>query len=272
MGSNDIPPPHVPSSYHAICTLLLGTGGIGYTITYFLMTRQSLHDRTYAMPLLSLAFNFGWEIIFSLYVAESFQEKTIFTIWMLLDLGLVYGVVKYGKNEWTHAPIVGRHIGKILCVLVAWWCWALWAISTWWVDERAPVSPKEGKIYRGVVGPDTTELGFWTALTAQVVLSCLLLAQIIVRGHSGGASYSIWVTRFVGSLSGLNLYYGYCWYVWPEAHGYYMNPFAVCLWVTWPLADLAYFVLLRQVRKTEIVLEDGRKVGQKNAVANGKVS
>lgn len=235
------------------------------------MTRQSLRDRTYAMPLFALMFNVGWEVIFSFYVAESVPEKTTFTVWMLLDLGLVYVTVKYGKNEWTHAPVVVRNIGKILLVGVLWWCWALWALSSWWLDLDNPVNPKPGKIYKGVNGVDSTELGFWTALVAQVVLSVSLLVQIIVREHSGGTSYAIWATRFLGSVFGLNVYYGYCWYVWPEAHGYFMNPFAVCLCVTWMVADIVYVVVLKKVKKTEVVLRDGRKVRKGISVQDVKV-
>ncbi|KAH7132477.1 tyrosyl-DNA phosphodiesterase-domain-containing protein [Dendryphion nanum] len=260
MGSNDIPPPHVNSNYLLIHHLIMGTGGLLWTTTYVLMTRQSFKDKSYSMPLFSLAFNFAWEIIFALYVAETFLEKTVFVTWMLVDLGLVYAVLEYGKNEWAHAPVVVRHIGKIFMVSVMWWCCALWAICSWWVDPRNPVNPKEGKIYNGKVGPDTTELGWWTSLLAQVILSVMLLAQIVTRGHSGGASYSIWATRFFGSLIGLNGYYGYCWYVWPEAHGYFTNPFAVCLWITWVVADIAYLVVLRDVKTSEIVLKNGRKV------------
>lgn len=136
---------------------------------------------------------------------------------MVLDIGLLYAVLCYGKNEWAHAPVVGRNIGKILGVFVLWWCWAFWALATWWLDETIPVNPKPGKIYFGVEGIDTTELGWSTALAAQVVLSVMLLAQIAVRETSAGASYAIFLTRFLGSLLGLNLYYGYCWWVWPES-------------------------------------------------------
>jgi hypothetical protein len=260
MGSNDIPPPHVSPLYPALSSLFMATGGLCYTITYFLMVQQSYRDRTYAMPIFSLALNFAWEIVFALFVAEAPLEKTIFVLWMVLDAGLVYGVLKYGKNEWAHAPAVSRNLGKIMSVAVLWCCWALWAISSWWIDEANPVNPKPGKVYFGVNGIDTTELGYWTAVFAQVVLSCLLLAQITVRGNSGGASYSIWVTRFVGSLAGLNVYYGYCWFVWPEAHGYVMHPLSICFLATWPVADLAYLAVLREVKKTEVTLKDGRKV------------
>jgi hypothetical protein len=218
------------------------------------------------MPLFSLAFNFGWEIIFSTYVAESLPEKTTFWLWMILDLGLVYAVLKYGKNEWTHAPLVGQNIGKILLAFVLWSCWAFWALSNWWIQEN--INPKPGKHYGGVEGPDTTELGWWTALAAQDVLSVMLLAQIMVRGNSGGASYGIWAIRFVGSLCGLVIYYGYCWYVWPEAHEYVVNPLSICMSATWVGTDLAYLIVLRNVKRTETVLKDGWKVRRNSGKGN----
>jgi hypothetical protein len=94
--------------------LLRGTGSLLYTTTYIFMTRQSLRDLTYAMPVVPLAFNFAWEIVFALYVAESLPEQIVFVTWMFIDIGLVYTVVKYGENQWKHAPIVGQITGKIL--------------------------------------------------------------------------------------------------------------------------------------------------------------
>jgi hypothetical protein len=258
MTRHDVLPPHVDPSLRTVNDALLGTGGIGYTICYILMTRQSIRDRTYAMPLFSLAFNFAWEIIFALFVAEEAQEKAIFTIWMLIDLGLVYAVITFGANEWKHAPVVGKNIGKIFATMLAWWCIALYAVCAWWLDPANPVSTKNGKAYRGIKGIDTDELGYWTALVAQVVLSVMSLAQIVIRGNSGGSSYGIWTTRFLGSIAGLNLNYGYCWWVWPEAHGYVANPFAVVMMVTWVLADLAYFVVLHNVKSTEVLSVDGQ--------------
>ncbi|KAF2733899.1 hypothetical protein EJ04DRAFT_512903 [Polyplosphaeria fusca] len=252
MGSNDRPPSHVPSSYHAISMLLLGIGGLSWTITYLLIVRQSLRDRTYSMPMFSLAFNFAWEIVFAIYIAEVGEEKAVFGVWLVIDLGLVYTMIKYGENEWRHAPAIGRNIGKIFALLVLWWCWALWAICVWWVDESNPVKPKQGKLYRGVEGPDTTELGYWTALVAQVVLSAMYLSQIIIRGHSGGSSYAIWFARFIGSAAGLNLLYVYCYLVWPEAHDYVASQPSICLLATWVLADIAYVVLLRKLKKNEV--------------------
>jgi hypothetical protein len=258
MGLNEMPPAHVSSNYTAIGVSLLGIGGILYTLTYYLMTHQSLRDRTYAMPLLPLSFNFAWEAIFLFYVSEEFHEQAIFTLWMLLDLGLVYAVTTYGSQEWTHAPVLARHLGKILAAMIAWWGWALYAVCAWWIKND--VGKKAGIFYQGVEGPDVVELGFWTALVAQVVLSCASLAQILVRGNSGGTSYTIWACRFFGSLSGINLNYLWLWWAWSEAHEYFMNPFATCMLVTWIAADVVYLFVLVEVKKTEVISADGRKV------------
>ncbi|KAF2686821.1 phospholipase D/nuclease [Lentithecium fluviatile CBS 122367] len=257
MGLNETPP-HVPSTYTPIGIALLGIGGILYTITYYLMTRQAQRDRTYAMPLLPLAFNFAWEATFLFYVSEEVHEKVIFTLWILIDIGLVHDVIRYGANEWTHAPVIAKNLGKILAVMVAWWGWALFAVCRWWITND--VGRKVGIVYQGVEGPDVVELGFWTALVAQVVLSFASLAQILVRRNTGGTSYTIWTCRVLGSLSGLNANYLWLWWAWPEAHEYLKNPFAICLLVSWVVADMIYLFVLMDAKRTEVVLKDGRKV------------
>jgi hypothetical protein len=143
--------------------------------------------------------------------------------------------------------------------MLAWWCIALYAVSSWWTDPVSPVNPKAGKSYRGINGIDTDELGFLTALVAQVFLSVMSLAQIVVRESSRGSSYSIWASRFIGSLAGLTLNYGYCWWVWPEAHGYYASPINVVMMVTWIVADLGYFVVLCKVPQTGTTMDGKTK-------------
>lgn len=262
MGSNDIPPPHVTSSYFAVSTALLFLGALGYTSTYLLMTLQSLRDRTYAMPLFSLSLNFAWEIVFSFYVSESLPEKATFTIWMILDIGLLYAVFKHGAREWAASPMVAGNISKILAICVLWCCVLLWAFCKWWIESYSPAHPVPGKIYYGVNGIDTTELGWWTALAAQVVLSVMSLAQILVRGSDRGTSWTIWTTRFLGSLFGLLGFYGYCWWAWPEAHAYFVNPLAVAGSATWVLADLG-FVAVFWIVKGEEGYSGKERVGEK---------
>ncbi|KAF2762933.1 hypothetical protein EJ05DRAFT_447376 [Pseudovirgaria hyperparasitica] len=258
MGSNDIPPPHVPKHVVPTCNALLQLGGSLWTLTYILYTRQSFRDKSYGMPLFALALNFAWELVYALVVAESLLEKTVFTVWLVIDCFMVYGTVKYARYEWSHAPQIARNMGKIFIVLAGLAIWGQWAFAKWWIDND--VGRREGKFYRGVVGPDTTELGFWSALFNQVYLSAASLAALGVRGHSGGVSWGIWATRAFGSVFGLYAVYAWEWYFWREAHGYVMNPFAVFMWGVSIICDVVYPFALWRIKKTERVLADGRKV------------
>ena len=190
MGSNDTPPPHVASHVVPVCNALLQVGGGLWTICYILLLRQSIKDRSYGMPLFSLALNVSWEAVYALTVAEMPLERAVFGLWLVIDLGMIYTTMKYGKKEWDHAPLVARNLGTIFVALTVYALVGHWAFAKWWLEND--VGKKDGKFYRGVVGPDTTELGFWSAGMTQVYLSAASLAQLLIRQHSRGVSWSIW--------------------------------------------------------------------------------
>jgi hypothetical protein len=103
---------------------------------------------------------------------------------------LIYGTVKFAKNEWHHSKAVARNMAPILAVLTAGMALGNFAFVKWWFDYS--VCEKKGKVYNGVEGPDTTELGFWSAAFGQALLSVASLSQLVVRQHSGGVSWGIW--------------------------------------------------------------------------------
>ncbi|KAF2838696.1 hypothetical protein M501DRAFT_935173 [Patellaria atrata CBS 101060] len=258
MGSNDVPPPHVPSYVIPMTGVILSIAGPLWTICYILHVRQAFKTKSYGMPLLALTLNFGWEIVMGLFVAEELLEKIVFIIWLLLDIPLIYCFLQYGKNEWSHSPLITKNLHVVFAVLAFLSIAAVGSFSKWWVDND--VGRKEGKFYHGRLGPDTTELGYWTAAIIQLYISTSSLAQLLTRGHSGGVSYGIWITRAIGSFLGLPVGYGILWYHWREAHEYFMSPFSVFMWTTTTISDVIYPFLLAYVRKTERTLSDGRKL------------
>lgn len=64
-------------------------------------------------------------------------------------------------------------------------------------------------------------------------------------------------TRTLGSVVGLYMNYGWAWYMWREAHEYFMSPFGIFLWGTGLLCDLIYPFTFIAVKKTETVLIRG---------------
>jgi len=181
---------------------------------------------------------------------------------------MVYGVLRYAKFEWQHAPWVARNVGVIFGGMVAVATIGHWTFANWWIEHN--IGRREGKYYRGVVGPDTTELGFWSAALCQAYLSAASLCQLVVRQHSGGVSWAIWLTRTLGSVIGLYINYGWAWYFWTEAHEYFMSPFAIFLWATGFVCDILYGYALWHIQKTETVMEDGRKISRNAMVKDDK--
>ena len=190
MGSHDIPPPHVPSHVVPIGNFLLQIGGGLWTLCYYLLARESFRSKSYGMPLFALALNFSWEVVYALYVVEYALERIVFTLWLIIDCGMVYGMIKYAKYEWMHSPIIARNIGKIFFVMAGACVVGHWTFAKWWIEND--VGKREGKFYKGVIGPDITELSFWSAALCQAYLSAASLCQLVVRQHSGGVSWSIW--------------------------------------------------------------------------------
>lgn len=198
MGSNDVPPAHCPSWVVPTSTALLGVGVLFWDATYILMTRRALVTKSYGMPLLALALNVSWELVYAFYVSEMLLEKLAFAFWLLLDIGLIYTTVQFGPEAWRLTnPWVGRNIGWIFALMTVVGCWGHSAFAAWWMSEPHRGSgDKTGKFWAGRDGYDATEVAFWSAAVCQLAGSAGSLAMLISRGHSGGTSYLIWYVFF----------------------------------------------------------------------------
>ncbi|KAK3376482.1 hypothetical protein B0T24DRAFT_550162 [Lasiosphaeria ovina] len=262
MGSNDVPPEGCPWWLVPVHMGLLGVGLLLWDATYILMIRRAMATKSYSMPLLGLAINLSWELVYLFYVVEMPIEAAGFLFWLLLDVGLVYTTVRFAPEDWKNtSPWVGRNIAWILALMTAVACFGNYSFAAWWLAEPGMGSgDKAGKWWCGQEGHDTTELAFWSAGFAQVVASAGSIAMLIVRGHSGGTGYAIWFCRAMGTLFGLVLCNVLMWWYWPEAHGFIVSPFAVFLWATAIACDVAYPLVLWQVRRLEQVLPDGRVI------------
>ncbi|KAI0156360.1 hypothetical protein GGR57DRAFT_79039 [Xylariaceae sp. FL1272] len=263
MGSSDTPPADAPEWLVFASTACLGVGILFWDMAYILMTRRALQTKSYSVPILGLAINVSWEIVYGLYVAEELLERVGFTVWLLLDLGVIYTTIRFAPHDWaTTSKFVGQHMSWILGFMVLLGCWGHWAFIKWFLSEpNVGTGDKTGKWWRGREGYDTTEAAFWSAGVAQLVGSTTMLAMLVVRGHSGGTSYRIWACRFIGSIFGMGFANGLLWWFWPEPHAFWVSELSIFICGLSFISDLAYGFALWQVRKTEIVLPDGRLVG-----------
>ncbi|KAH6640069.1 hypothetical protein BKA67DRAFT_528325 [Truncatella angustata] len=262
MGLSDTPPAHVPEWVVPLSTTFLGLGVVFWDLTYILITRRSLRTRSYGMPILGLMTNVSWEMVYGFYVAETALEQSGFILWLLLDLGLVYTTIRFAPDDWAAtSPKIGRNISWVLGSMLLFGCWGHYAFVSWWLSAPGiGFGDKTGKWWRGKEGYDQTELAYWSAGVAQMVLSVASVAMLLIREHSGGTSYKIWFCRFFGSLSGMGFCNGVLWWYWPEAHGYWVSPLGIFICGCSLAADTVYPFLLHSVRKHEVQLPDGRLV------------
>ena len=193
MGSSDIPPPTAPTWLIPASTAFLGAGVFFWLVTYVLMIRQSLRDNATPLPILALALNLSWEVVTAVYVTEMPLELLGFGLWLLFDLPVLYVTLRAARQSFKTQPIIARNCGLILALTFAVGVAANFFFAQWWLAEpHRGYGIKWGKTWKGQEARDCTELSWWTAGFAQATFSVGVLAMLLQRGHSGGASYSIW--------------------------------------------------------------------------------
>ena len=83
-------------------TALALASGLFWTLTYVLVIRQGLADRTYGMPLVALCANLAWEFIFSVVRPHHGVQHGVDIAWLCLDLGIAYTALRYGPREFPY--------------------------------------------------------------------------------------------------------------------------------------------------------------------------
>ncbi|KAG9258399.1 uncharacterized protein F5Z01DRAFT_689703 [Emericellopsis atlantica] len=250
MAFGAIPPPHVTDWFQPVYDATFQFGGVCWTLCYILIAREGLKTKSYGMPLLALANNFAWEMVYALYVVDEPFEKTAMAIWMVIDTPIIYSTILHGAFEWNHAPAVRKGLTHIFIALLATCAAAHWAWQDWWIGMAVATGQK----------PDLTQMAYWAVSMCQLLVSTMSLAMLLVRQHTGGVSWTIWLLRFLGTGIGLNFNYWWAWYTWPEAHGYFMSPPAIFIWGLTTVCDIVYGFVFWNVKSTERDLPDGRKV------------
>lgn len=193
MGSSDVPPPGAPYWLVPASTLCLGAGVAFWLMAYILMVRRSLATKATPAPLFALALNLAWEVVYAFGVCEAWIEFVGFTLWLLLDIPVLYVTLKTAKNSFAHSPLVARNVPLIMLVIFVAGFAGNAGFVWWWLKEpHRGYGVKWGKTWKGREARDTTELAFWSAGVAQTIFSVAALSMLIQRGHSGGQSYAIW--------------------------------------------------------------------------------
>jgi len=150
-------------------------GGLFWSATYLLMIRRGFKDKTFGMPFAALCANISWEAIFAFVTPHSSPQIYINYVWFLLDVVIVYHLLKYGKKEFpqfssrTFYPVFVLGLGTALVMILA-------------VGEELDDS-----------------IGMYAAFGQNLMMSVLFVTMLLGRNNLRGQSIYIALFKLLGT-------------------------------------------------------------------------
>lgn len=154
--------------------------GVCWTLVYLDGIRLGMRDRTYAIPFYALALNLAWELIHTVFAFQRpFEVQTaINLVWFLLDLGILYTYIQFGKKYFP-AALSSWFIGWTILVIT----------MAFWVE------------YALVKELGTSIGGAYAAFLQNLLMSVLFIHMLLSRGSREGQSLFIAVNKWIGTLA-----------------------------------------------------------------------
>ncbi|KAH7090996.1 hypothetical protein BKA62DRAFT_787550, partial [Auriculariales sp. MPI-PUGE-AT-0066] len=132
MGMGETPPPNVPTFLVPLSAHMLEAAGALWIIVYIRFMRSAKRDKTYGIPIACLASNMACDIVAGAYVTEDPTERYGYCVLAFIVLGLIYYTVKYGPNEWNHAPVIQRNIFAVITILFCVFASLQYSFARYW--------------------------------------------------------------------------------------------------------------------------------------------
>lgn len=161
--------------------LLLIICGIAWTIAYVSAVRTGFRERTYAVPVVALALNFAWEVIYSAYrlsidIASVYHWFNF--LWAALDAVIIYTYFAFGRSEFP--PCMSRFVFVLSSVFIFVGAFTLQAIAI-------------------------NEFGFnaaptYTGFLQNALMSGLFIQMLISRRGTRGQNLTIAIGKCVGTF------------------------------------------------------------------------
>jgi len=166
------------STLTLICAIL---AALGWLLTYGLVIRRSYLEKTYGIPLVALAVNFSWELIFSVVVRpatmtdEAWLWIAINLLWLALDFVILFQTIMYGVREtW---PSTAFFYSSLALALIFGLLGVL-AVTFQFQDWE----------------------GQWTSFAGNLMMSVLFVTMLYQRGIRGQSIY-IGICKLVGTFA-----------------------------------------------------------------------
>lgn len=205
-----------------LVTILILFSGLAWTVVYIESIRIGFAQRTYAMPLVALGLNLGWEWLYAVTgIADGGDVQSwVNLVWALADCLILYTFIRFGYKEFS-ARLSKQDFG-IWTVLVL--ATSITLQILFYVEFGSHMG------------------GIYSAFLQNLLMSGLFIAMFYSRGGSRGQSLTIAIAKGMGTLA-------------PTIQGGIIEgiSFILVVGILCFLFDVVYIVLLardRQVRTT----------------------
>ncbi len=160
--------------------VLVVISGICWTIVYLDSIRVGFKEKTYAMPIVALAFNLCWEGLYAyVYLSENFSDIQgwISLIWFFFDVIILYTFLKYGKEDFK------KYSGEKYCNL---WIGSIFAMALILQISFLIEFDNAGPLY--------------SAFIQNLLMSGLYIFFLVMRKSSRGQTLTIAIAKCIGTL------------------------------------------------------------------------
>lgn len=192
--------------------LMLGSGAF-WALAYLLIIRRGFLDETYGMPLVALCANVSWEFIFSFVHPHGPVQRPINTVWFLLDLIILFQLLRYGPREFAGLS-KGAFYAMFGLALVTSFCSVLFV--TYEFDDWD---------------------GAYSAFGQNLLMSVLFITMLYARRSLRGQSCPIAISKMLGTALASIAFYLYS----PLSEGSILLSF---LYVAILVFDLIYVMMV----------------------------
>ncbi|KAL6229514.1 hypothetical protein BDW75DRAFT_235157 [Aspergillus navahoensis] len=174
-----------PAEFKQVQPFLLGllaVSGTGWLINYFTTIRTAFRDRTPGVSLIALSNNLAWEFVFAIFHPPPLPIATIIVrSWLLVDIFVIYTTVKFARAAPGNAnsPLLRHYLPLFVVGGILGFFSGHWVLSVLLSPFRA---------------------FYWSGMVCLITMSGTALGLLVQRGHTRGASYVMWLSRFTASI------------------------------------------------------------------------
>ncbi|NJI73259.1 hypothetical protein HCX49_08585 [Sphingobacterium kitahiroshimense] len=210
--------------------------GLAWTVVYIALIYRGIKDKTYGMPLVPLALNFAWELVFSLIYppADTGLAGTVINaIWMICDIGIVACYFVYSYKYFYQR----YEISKL--------SWLTYSVAAFLVAFGIMFTggPFFGQ-FATYFKSDIFHGAIFIAYIQNLIISVCFLLMIWERKSSEGQSLTIGVFKCIGTGLTVGIYY---LFILHQGQAYLMN---IIIGFTF-LLDLIYIMTIYKQLKRE---------------------